>query len=280
MRVGGESDGRMVVEQFMHTRVIASLIAVVGVQVFAAVAVVSLHRSEVWLRRALPYVISVAVGVLLATGVVHLLPEAVEALGNRSAVWVVVVLTMLGLYSFERIFHAFSGVSAEPAADAEAAHEKGHHHHHHASRPATLLLGSFMHSLVDGTGIAAAFAIDARVGWVTALAVGLHEVPHRLGDFALLIHMGIARGRAAMLAVGAGASSLLGWGLVAALGDHGSHHVAWLLPVSAGSFLYISLVDLLPELQQERRPRAVLGQIIGLAVGKALALGLTHIPGA
>jgi zinc and cadmium transporter len=62
---------------------------------------------------------------------------------------------------------------------------------------------------------------------------------------------------------------------VAALGDHGSHQVAWLLPVSAGSFLYISLVDLLPELQQERRPRAVLGQIIGLAVGIALALGLT-----
>ena len=44
MRVGGESDGRILVEQFMHTRVIASLMAVVGVQVFAAVAVVSLHR--------------------------------------------------------------------------------------------------------------------------------------------------------------------------------------------------------------------------------------------
>jgi zinc and cadmium transporter len=264
----------------VHTRAIASLIAVIGVQVFAAIAVMSLHRSEAWLRRALPYVISVAVGVLLATGVVHLLPEAVEALGNRSSVWIVLVLTMLGLYSFERVFHVFSGVSAEPATDAEEAHERGHHHHHHASRPATLLLGSFMHSLVDGTGIAAAFAIDARVGWVTALAVGLHEVPHRLGDFALLIHMGIARGRAAVLAIGAGSSSLLGWALVAAMGNDGSHKVAWLLPVSAGSFLYISLVDLLPELQHERRPRAVLGQILGLAVGIALALGLTHIPGA
>ena len=57
------------------------------------------------------------------------------------------------------MFHVLSGVSAEPASDAEEAHERGHHHHHHASRPATLLLGSFMHSLVDGTGIAAAFAI-------------------------------------------------------------------------------------------------------------------------
>jgi zinc and cadmium transporter len=246
----------------------------------AAIAVVSLHRSEAWLRRALPYVISVAVGVLLATGVVHLMPEAIAALGNRSAVWVVLVATMMGLYSFERVFHLLSGVSAEPAADAEEAHERGHHHHHHASRPATLLLGSFTHSLVDGTGVAAAFAIDARVGWITALAVGLHEVPHRLGDLALLVHMGVERGRAALLAIGAGLSSLLGWGLVAALGDHGSHQVAWLLPVSAGSFLYISLVDLLPELQHETRPKAVLGQIVGLVAGIALALGLTMIPGA
>jgi zinc and cadmium transporter len=256
------------------------LIAVIGVQVLAAVAVISLHRSEAWLRRALPYVISVAVGVLLATGAVHLLPEAIETLGNRSAVWMTLVLTMLALYSFERIFHVVSGVSAEPASDAEDAHARGHHNHHHASRPATLLLGSVTHSLVDGTSVAAAFAIDPRVGWVTALAVGLHEVPHRLGDFALLVHMGLSRGRAALLAIGAGGSSLLGWAVVAALGEHGSHQVAWLLPVSAGSFLYISLVDLLPELQNERRLWAVLGQILCVAAGIALALGLTHIPGA
>jgi zinc and cadmium transporter len=141
------------------------------------------------------------------------------------------------------------------------------------------LLGCVTHSLVDGTSVAAAFTIDARVGWVTALAVGLHEIPHRLGDFALLVHMGIARGRAALLAIGAGGSSLLGWAIVAAVGEHGSHKVAWLLPVSAGSFLYISLVDLLPELQNERRPSAVFWQIFCLAIGIVLALGLTHLPG-
>jgi len=128
--------------------------------------------------------------------------------------------------------------------------------------------------------VAAAFSVDVRVGWVTALAVGLHEIPHRLGDFTLLVHLGIGRGRAALLAIAAGGSSLLGWALVAALGEGGSHRVAWLLPMSAGSFLYISLVDLLPELQSERRPAAVVGQILALACGVALALGLTHFPGA
>jgi zinc and cadmium transporter len=263
----------------VQSRVLESLIAVLGVQIVAAIAVGSLHRSETWLRRSLPYVISLAVGVLLATGAAHLLPEAVETLGNRSAVWITLVLTMLALYTFERAFHVVSGVSAEPAKDADEAHDRGHHDHHHASKPATLLLGCVTHSLVDGTSVAAAFAIDRRVGCVTALAVGLHEIPHRLGDFALLVHMGLARGRAALLAIGAGGSSLLGWAIVAAVGSNGSHRVAWLLPVSAGSFLYISLVDLLPELQSERRPWAVLWQILCLTGGIVLALGLTQIPG-
>jgi zinc and cadmium transporter len=56
--------------------------------------------------------------------------------------------------------------------------------------------------------------------------------------------------------------------------------VAWLLPISAASFLYIAMVDLLPELQSERRPGFVLAQIAALAFGVALALGLTLLPGA
>jgi zinc and cadmium transporter len=265
-----------------------SIAAVAGVQVLAAGAVLSLHQSDAWLRRALPYVISVAVGVLLATGAAHLLPEAVETLGNRSLVWITLVMTMLALYAFERLFQLVSGVRAEPLQESKAddteiqcAELHGHHAHHHAaSKRATLLLGCVTHSLLDGSSVAAAFSVNTRVGWVTALAVGLHEIPHRLGDFALLVHMGLGRVRAAVLAIGAGGSSLLGWGAVAVLGGGSSHRVAWLLPVSAGSFLYISLVDLLPELQSENRPAAVAGQILALAGGVVLALGLTHLPGA
>jgi zinc and cadmium transporter len=260
-----------------------SLLAVVGVQLLAAIAVTGLHRFDEWLRRALPYVISVAVGVLLTTGAAHLLPEAIEALGNRTAVWVVLVLTMLALYTFERLFHVLAGISAEPSpeVDCTEVHEAGEHHHHrHGSRPATLLLGAVTHSLVDGTSVAAAFAVNRNVGLVTALAVGLHEIPHRMGDFALLVHMGEERNRAALLAIGAGGSSLLGWLLVVALRGSGSVGVAWLLPVSAGSFLYISLVDLLPEMQEQDEPKAVLGQILCLIIGVVLALGLTQMRGA
>lgn len=259
-------------------------IAVVAVQAVAAVAVLTAGRNETALRRVLPYVVSMAVGVLLATGTVHLLPESVEALGNRAALWLTLTATMVGLFCFERLFQMFSGVAAEPSPDlsdqpCEEIHAD-HGHHHHASKPSTLLLGALTHSLVDGTSVAAAFAVDRRLGWVTALAVGLHEVPHRVGDFALLLHMGVKQQRAAWLAILAGLSSLLGWGVVVALGAAAPETVAWLLPVSAGSFLYISLVSLLPELFHEKVRRVVLWQMAAIALGAALAIGLARLPGA
>lgn len=266
----------------LATGSIEPLLAVLAVQAVAAVGVVSLHRLQSLLRRSLPYLIAMAVGVLLATGIAHLLPEAVEALGVRSSVWLILLLTILALYVFERTFQLIAGVPAEPTPGAEptATPDHGHHDHHHASRPATLLLGCVTHSLVDGVSVAAAFSVSRSVGWITALAVGLHEVPHRLGDFALLVHMGLGRTRAAALAIAAGAASLPGWAIVLLFGSHGPRAIAWLLPVSAGSFLYIALVDLLPELRSERRPSAVLGQIAALAIGIGLALALSQLPGA
>lgn len=271
-----------------------SFLAVAAVQLVASAAVLSLHRRQPWLQKALPVAIALAVGVLLATGTAHLLPEAVATLGNRPALWAVFVLTLLALYSVERLFQLASGVPAEPDASRDAAgtapnvgppHPLAHHGHRHAARPAALLFGSLTHSLVDGTGIAAAFTLDLRLGWVTALAVALHEVPHRLGDFAVLLHLGLGWGRAAALAIAAGGSSLLGWLLVVLLGEAGSARVAWLLPISAASFLYISLVDLLPELaapSPSAQPRSleVFAQLAALAAGIALGLGLTHLPGA
>lgn len=263
-------------------------VAVLAVQVFAAAAVLLLHGSERTLRRVLPYAVSVAVGVLLATGAAHLLPEAVSALGNRSGLWLALVLTILVLFCIERLLQSLSGVVAEPVRELEAhdSHDSGApcsmepHHHGMASKPAALLTGAFTHSLVDGASVATAFSVDRRLGWITALAIGLHEVPHRLGDFALLVHLKVAQTRAATLAIAAGGSSLVGWAFVAAMGAGGSHRVSWLLPVSAGSFLYISLVDLMPELQGEHRPAAVGLQILCLLAGVALALGLTRLPGA
>ena len=258
-------------------------IAVLAVQTLAGAAVLAASRGERHLRRVLPYVVAAAVGVLLGTAGLHLMPEAIEALGQRPGVWVVFGGTMVVLFGFERLVHHVSGVDAEPAPDIEDQHCEDIHTHAHAhvaARPASLLAGALAHSLVDGTSVAAAFALDRRVGWMTAVAVGLHEVPHRVGDFALLLHMEVKRGRAALLAIAAGLAGVLGWGLVVALGDTAPGFVRWLLPVSAGSFVYISLFDLLPEVLQVRRAMTLTLRLIAVALGAAGAIILSRIPGA
>ena len=284
-----------------------ALAATVGVQVLAVGAAWVLRRQERLLLRWLSYLVAIAVGVLLATALLHLLPESVERLGNRMPVYLLMGGSILVLFAMERVLYAVTGMSVEqPGAPAllrehearehgglDDSAQDGLHHHHpgkarcaakatgrgggHA-RPANLLLASMLHSTVDGATIAAAFAAGERTGWLTALAVALHEVPHRMGDFALLVQLRVPLGRALRFAVLAGLPALLGAGVVLLLGAAEQHAVLWLLPISAGSFLYIALVNLLPELQVECRGWRVAAQLACVGLGVALVLVVAGMP--
>ena len=279
------------------------LASVLAVQLVAITAAWLLRARERALRQQLPYLVSLAVGVLLATALLHLLPESVEALGNGRGVWVATGLTLLGLFSIERLFGALLGSPAGLAADPGAVLDEldqgphraeGEQPNRHAVaapgpacrhlhppgrslRPVNLLLGSCLHSFVDGTAIATAFAVDAQLGLLTAFAVALHEVPHRLGDVAVLLHLGVPAPRAMRFAVLAGVPALLGALAVLLVGHGGAQAFRWLLPVSAGSFLYIAGVNLLPELQVAVRPRAVVLELLCLLGGVGIVLAVTGI---
>ena len=269
------------------------LAAVFAVQAVAIAAAWLLRRREQQLRTQLPYLVSLAVGVLLATALLHLLPESIDALGNGRGIWLATGATLFALFSIERLFQALTGLPAEPAqalpelphthADVRAdvhgpacAHLHGHATHS-SLRPLNLLVGSSLHSFVDGTAIATAFAVHPRLGLLTAFAVALHEVPHRLGDIAVLLHLGLTPARAMRYAVLAGIPALLGAAAVLLLGQAGSSVFRWLLPVSAASFLYIAGVNLLPELQSTTRPRQILIQLLSLAAGVAVVLLVTGL---
>ena len=258
--------------------------AVCGVQVLAVGAAWVLRHRERTLMQSLPYLVSIAVGVLLATSLLHLLPESIALLGNTRAVPWLIGGSMLLLFTVERVVYALSGMVAEQpdAATLLRAHEAASHagHHHGAglshaahgergARPGNLLAASMLHSLVDGATIAAAFSAGSRTGWLAATAVALHEVPHRMGDLALLVQLKVTPERALRFAIWAGLPSLLGMGLVL-LGGARQGTVRYLLPISAGSFLYIALVNLLPELQIECRRSRVLAQLLCLFGGVAL----------
>lgn len=256
-------------------------IAVAAIQVLAIAAALWLSARHRLLDRGLPYLVSLAVGVLLATALLHILPDSVNALGNTPTLWLVFVTTLFFMFCFERIFATVTGHPVETPAAGES--DCGPHHHHGA-RPLALIFGGTLHSFVDGVAVTAAFHTGRRIGWLTAVAITLHEVPHRMGDYALLTHLKVGRARAIRLITVVGLAALLGVALVFAAG-HLSLGGAisatdWLLPISAASFVYIALVNLMPELASEATLTGVLLQLLSMLAGATLVALIIRLPGA
>jgi zinc and cadmium transporter len=260
----------------MHIAILAdALLAVFALEAVAMLAAWLLRRRDYALSAFLPYLVSVATGLLLATALLHLLPEAIASLGNTPRVWYLLAAGILGLFCVEQIVAAIVHTG-----DAAMVHVHAHGHAHHSLRPANLIVASSLHSFLDGVSVAAAFAAGPRVGWITALAISLHEVPHRVGDFAVLLHAGYSATSALRMAVLPSLGALLGVALVAAFGASSGTAVYWLLPISAASFLYIACVNLLPELRHQHSRLAVALQMLCLFGGAALVALVAGLPGA
>lgn len=138
-----------------------------------------------------------------------------------------------------------------------------------------VIIGDGLHNITDGLAIGAAFAYDPITGMATALAVLCHELPHELGDFALLLKTGMSIKRALILNVISSVLSLFGmaFGLVIA-GIHTSL-VRWIYAATAGTFLYIAMADLIPEMSREpegKTMKSVLCQVSGILIGGLIML--------
>ena len=103
-------------------------------------------------------------------------------------------------------------------------------------------------------------------GLSTAIAVFCHELPHEIGDFAILLKSGFSMKEAAKAQVLTASGGLVGvvFGLTA---EHFSSASSWLLPFTAGGFLYIALVSIVPELLECDSLRNSLVQLGFLGVG-------------
>jgi zinc transporter ZupT len=140
-----------------------------------------------------------------------------------------------------------------------------------------IIIGDGMHNLTDGLAVGVAISQSLGLGLSTAMAILFHEIPHELSDYAILLHTGMSWYKALFLNFASALTSLLGFFVGVAIGTDSEESEEWLLAVIAGQFLYIALVDLLPELLHSKeeglqKVLQVIMSVIGLAVGFSVLL--------
>jgi zinc and cadmium transporter len=268
------------------------LFAAVGGIASAAFAVVFLWVREEHSTRILPHFISFATGALLGAALLALLPEAIEGAGPAGAhrIGVVLIAGLAVFFVIEKLvlwWHAHAhdersedaGACAQHADDPPAAHAAGRHAahshrgHDHARDHASgvlVLVGDSLHNALDGVLIAAAFLTTVPLGMMTTFAVAAHEIPHRLGDFAILVQAGLSRPRALLLNLATGIASVAGaaaayFGLRQTMGA-----LPYALAFAAAGFLYIAVAGLIPGLHRRADVRTSATQVILIGIGIAV----------
>ncbi|XP_055976246.1 zinc transporter ZIP5 [Sorex fumeus] len=173
----------------------------------------------------------------------------------------------------------------EPGAQGQGEQDSrpppGHQGHSHGHQDGSftwmVLLGDGLHNLTDGLAIGAAFSDGFSSGLSTTLAVFCHELPHELGDFAMLLRAGLPFRRLLLLSLVSGALGLGGAALGVGLSLGPVPLTPWVFGVTAGVFLYVALVDMLPALLRPPEPLPaleVLLQGLGLSLGGGLMLAI------
>ncbi|XP_046667521.1 zinc transporter ZIP13 homolog [Homalodisca vitripennis] len=142
------------------------------------------------------------------------------------------------------------------------------------------LMANSIDNFTHGLAVGGSFLLSPRVGALTTFAILVHEVPHEIGDFAILLRAGFSRWDAARAQLLTGTAGLVGALTAVTCSGAGTimeAKTSWILPFTAGGFLHISLVTVLPELLQEENPRESIKQLLSLVCGIVLMAVLTSI---
>jgi zinc and cadmium transporter len=252
------------------------------------------------LSRYTQHMLSLAAGALLATAFLHLLPEAFESEAGAHALFMTLLIGLVFFFLLDKAElwhhghehghdhnHHGHGHQGHGHGDAQASghgHEAhGHPHAHPAEEKVrgqwAVLAGDSVHCFGDGILIASAFIADMRLGVIAALAVLAHEVPHHMGDLAVL-RQGSSSRQAAIVKVSmAGAITALGGAVGYVLVDALHDWLPYFLVVASSSFVYVALADLIPQLQKRLSARETAAQILWLGLGMGMVVLVSALAG-
>ena len=235
-----------------------SLISVVGVSLLSLLGILFFVIEEKRIRTSLLYIVSFSTGALLGDVFMHILPDLAENKDLFPQSLMIVLGGIVFSFAVEKIIH-WRHCHVFPD-------DHGGHDHDHAVGIMSLMAES-MHNFIDGIVIAASFLAGTRIGFATTLAVMFHEIPHEIGNFAVLLHSGFTKRKALVFNVLSATSAIVGAIIVILASRSFEGFTSSLLPFAAGNLLYIAGSDLIPELHKQTLLRQGVLQLIGMICG-------------
>ncbi len=233
------------------------LIWIIGCSLAGSVGAIFLAGAyllfPVRIRHSLiPCLISYATGTLLGAAFLGLLQPALD-IAPAAYVLPTVLIGIIIFFMLEKI------VIWRHCHDSNC--EK------HSTAGTLLLIGDALHNFIDGIAISAAFVASIPIGVSTALAVFAHEFPQEVGDFALLIESGYSRRQAFFYNTLSSLSSLPGAILSYYFLKETQEFTAMIMALSAASFIYIAIADLIPGLHRQSSLKQSISQFFFVLAG-------------
>jgi zinc and cadmium transporter len=233
---------------------IYSLASVSVISAISLVGVTTITLSPETLKRTLLRLVSFAVGALFGDVFIHLLPEAYHGGTPKLLVAALVIAGIILFFILEKFIHW------------RHCHIPTSEEHPH---PVVFmnLIGDGLHNLIDGVIVGASYLVSIPIGLATTVAVVLHEIPQEMGDFGILVHGGLSRPRALGLNFLSATIAIAGCLLALIVGPWVKDLTVYVLPITAGGFIYMAGADLIPELHKEVELGESFQQLVSILLG-------------
>lgn len=236
-----------------------TIISVLMVSALSLIGILAIIIKRDNLNKIILFLIALSAGTLLGDSFIHLIPEAIA--NNRDGnLWFYLIAGILTFFVLEKIVHW------------RHCHVPTSTNHPH---PVGLmnLVGDGLHNFIDGIIIAGSFLISPTLGLATVIAVISHEVPQEIGDFAVLIYAGYSKLKALFYNFISAALAIAGAIFTLIIGGQTKSLIDFIIPFTAGGFIYIATSDLFPELKKDNTSlKYAFFQLFSILLGIAIML--------
>jgi len=213
--------------------------------------------------------VSLAVGTMLGTVFLELLPHAFELSSNYHRTMFSVLVGILIFFILEKLLiwrHCHGPHCETHAPEISLRNKKG----------SFVLMGDIFHNFVDGVLIASAFLVNINLGLVTALAIIAHEIPQEMSNTSILLHSGYSRSQTIIFNTYTVFATLFGAVISYYILDAVSNAIPLILALAASSMIYVSVSDLIPGLHKKTEASDAFFQVILISLG-VLIIYVIHL---